>query len=84
MDLNKIDGFHQLSDREMRALIEKSGHNTGNQFSLAATLRLWYRRIRDRRQMRRDLPSFTAAVLEDFGLSRAEAERQARKPFWRA
>ena len=44
------------------------------------TLELWARRIRDRDALLR----LDDHVLKDIGLTRAEAEAQWRKPFWRA
>jgi uncharacterized protein YjiS (DUF1127 family) len=43
------------------------------------TLREWRRRVRDRRQ----LGSLSDSMLEDIGISRAEAEYLSNKPFWR-
>jgi uncharacterized protein YjiS (DUF1127 family) len=46
-------------------------------------LRLWYRRWRQRREMR-DLAIFEPdSVLADIGIDRKEAWRRARTPFWR-
>lgn len=42
-------------------------------------LRTWQQRYQGRRALR----SLDAWLLKDNGLSRAEAEREARKPFWR-
>ncbi|MEQ8603315.1 MAG: DUF1127 domain-containing protein [Marivibrio sp.] len=47
---------------------------------LIATLRLWQARVEDRARLR-DAP---AALLADIGVTRADAEREAAKPFWRA
>jgi uncharacterized protein YjiS (DUF1127 family) len=44
-----------------------------------AVLREWRRRSRDRR----DLAALDARALLDIGLSRADAEFIANKPFWR-
>jgi uncharacterized protein YjiS (DUF1127 family) len=44
-----------------------------------ATLHLW----QQRRHGRRDLRGLDDRMLRDIGLNRAEAEREARKPFWR-
>jgi uncharacterized protein YjiS (DUF1127 family) len=44
-----------------------------------ATLREWRRRIRDRGQ----LGSLSDTMLQDIGISRADAEYLASKPFWR-
>jgi uncharacterized protein YjiS (DUF1127 family) len=51
---------------------------------LFATLRLWRRRHVERARMARDLESFTPAMLEDFDMTRAEAQAMAERPFWRA
>jgi uncharacterized protein YjiS (DUF1127 family) len=44
-----------------------------------ATLCLW----QQRRHGRRDLLGLDDRLLRDIGLSRAAAEREAHKPFWR-
>ena len=44
-----------------------------------ATLREWRRRARDRRELAR----LDARMLQDIGLSHAEREFLANKPFWR-
>jgi uncharacterized protein YjiS (DUF1127 family) len=44
-----------------------------------ATLREWRRRIRDRER----LAGFDERMLQDIGLTRADAEFLSRKPFWR-
>ncbi|WP_246735962.1 DUF1127 domain-containing protein [Agrobacterium sp. a22-2] len=51
---------------------------------LVAMLGLCWRRHRERQRMQRDLPGFTDEMLRDFGLTRAQAEEQAGRPFWRA
>jgi uncharacterized protein YjiS (DUF1127 family) len=50
--------------------------------SAARTLRLWLRRYRYRRDLKRILQS-APHLIEDMGLMRIHAEREARKPFWR-
>ncbi|TGD95028.1 DUF1127 domain-containing protein [Methylobacterium nonmethylotrophicum] len=47
--------------------------------SLLQQLELWA----DRRRERRDLLNCPDALLKDVGLSRADAVREAQKPFWR-
>ncbi len=46
--------------------------------SLVATIRLWRRRA----QESQDLLDMSDAGLRDIGISRSEAWRAARKPFW--
>lgn len=42
----------------------------------------WGRRLMDRRDLRRLLDEQPDTVLADAGLTRPDAEREARKPFW--
>lgn len=51
---------------------------------LVAMLGLCRQRHRERQRMQRDLPGFTDEMLRDFGLTRAQAQEQAGRPFWRA
>ena len=44
------------------------------------TVRLWVERSRQRRA----LIAMEDRLLDDIGISRAEADREYRKPFWRA
>lgn len=46
---------------------------------LAATWRVW----RQRAEQRRQLALLDDRMLRDIGISRAAAEKEARKPFWR-
>lgn len=48
--------------------------------ALDRLLGLWESRARSRRQ----LSGLDDAQLKDIGVSRADARREARKPFWRA
>jgi uncharacterized protein YjiS (DUF1127 family) len=41
---------------------------------------IWHERVRQRRQLR----SLSTHMLRDIGLSRADVEGEASKPFWRA
>jgi uncharacterized protein YjiS (DUF1127 family) len=52
---------------------------TKHTHSPLATLREWRRRIHDRTQ----LASLSDLMLQDIGISRADAQYLASKPFWR-
>lgn len=45
-------------------------------------LRLWLRRIRERREMRELALRQPDSVLRDAGVDREEALRRSRRPFW--
>ena len=45
---------------------------------LSSLLRLWFERSRERHQ----LALLTERDLHDLGLTRIDAQREARKPFW--
>jgi len=47
---------------------------------LLATARLWQSRIEERARLK-EAPD---SLLSDIGVTRADAEREAAKPFWRA
>lgn len=51
---------------------------------LFGMLMLWRDRIRYRAELRRELLPQPDSVLEDAGMTREEAQREAFKPFWRA
>ena len=46
---------------------------------LTALIQLWWRRARDRQA----LMAMCDRSLKDFGITRYDALREARKPFWR-
>jgi|HubBroStandDraft_1064217.scaffolds.fasta_scaffold918829_2 uncharacterized protein YjiS (DUF1127 family) len=48
--------------------------------SAAATLRLWSKRIREKRALER----LDERELADFGASRSDVYAELRRPFWRA
>jgi len=52
---------------------------TGMHFHPLATLREWRRRIRDRDR----LAGLSDTMLQDIGVTRAEALHVANRPFWR-
>ena len=47
---------------------------------MLATLRIWHRRARTRRQ----LLTLDDRMLADIGVDRIDASREAAKPFWKA
>lgn len=47
---------------------------------LSGLLAVWYARLKQRQ----DLAELDPRLLRDIGVSRAEAAREAEKPFWRA
>ncbi len=47
---------------------------------LKKTLKLWYGRARQRRQLRR----LDDRLLRDIGIDRIAARRESEKPFWKA
>ncbi len=66
-----------LSRRERRhAALDALGEATARVF---ATLREWRRRSRDRAE----LATLDARMLADIGLTHADAEFLANKPFWK-
>ncbi|MEH3147910.1 MAG: DUF1127 domain-containing protein [Methylobacterium frigidaeris] len=52
--------------------------------SLRVVFALWRRRWSSRRELARELPGMTDAMLADVGLTRAEARDEVGRPFWRA
>lgn len=62
-------------DRQSLAIFSKFGGK------LTATGILF--RCLDRRKQRRELANLDDRLLRDIGISRAEAAREAAKPFWR-
>lgn len=55
-------------------------HGPGHPLArVRAALREWRRRVRDRER----LAGFDERMLQDIGLTRAEAEFLSHKPFWR-
>lgn len=51
--------------------------------SLAVRLTTMFETWAERRRQRLTLGALSDHALKDIGLSRSEAEREARKPFWR-
>jgi uncharacterized protein YjiS (DUF1127 family) len=67
----------QLSTRQARS---PANRRAGLFSRLAANLRLWRRRIDERRALAR----LTQRELADFGASTADVYRELSTPFWRA
>jgi uncharacterized protein YjiS (DUF1127 family) len=71
-------GFEDLGERNARA--RRSAHSAGNAAPrLFGALREWRRRSKGRAQ----LATLDDRMLADIGVSRADAEFLANKPFWR-
>ena len=51
----------------------------GHLYRCAATVDMWLARVQQRRMLAR----LDDRLLRDVGISRAQAEAEARKPFWR-
>ena len=62
----------------MTAMLLQMAHH-GPHNALFGTLREWRRRIHSRRE----LAGLSEAMLHDIGITRADAEYFANKPFWR-
>lgn len=79
-----IEGdYRRYEQRQLAALLGEGSRRATHFDALVATFRLWQERRRIRRQMVRDMDTFNDAMFEDVGMTRKEAEREARKPFWR-
>ena len=50
---------------------------------LVGALGLWFRRMRERRELRRVAEAYPDYLLNDVGLRREDMLREAGKPFWR-
>lgn len=56
----------------------------GKTFAHSSFLQIWWARWRLRQMLRYELLLQPDSVLEDAGLERKDAEREAAKPFWKA
>ena len=75
--------YRRYEQRELSGLLADGQRHVSGVERVLATLRVWQARRRIRRQMARDMMTYTDAMFEDAGTTRKEAEREARKPFWR-
>jgi uncharacterized protein YjiS (DUF1127 family) len=63
----------------------KSAHKDESTGQAAASmLRIWWSRWLERHRFSRALPGMADEVLADYGLTREEARKLCRRPFWRA
>jgi uncharacterized protein YjiS (DUF1127 family) len=72
MTASNLEALH----RRRAAATHGAGHILGKAL---ATLREWRRRIRGRAE----LAAMSDRMLQDIGITRAEAQYLSRKPFWR-
>jgi uncharacterized protein YjiS (DUF1127 family) len=70
--------YPPLTNSQISALPAERGHQPGLIARLVATLRLWRRRIQERRA----LAELTPRELADFGASTADVYRELNTPFW--
>jgi uncharacterized protein YjiS (DUF1127 family) len=79
-----IEGdYRRYEQRQLAGLLGEGSRHATHFDALVATFRLWQERRRIRRQMSLDMDTFNEAMFEDVGMTREEAEREVRKPFWR-
>ncbi len=67
-----------LDCTEVRTHCEEQGKPAGHLRRLMARLRRWQQLRHERQQLWR----LSDAMLKDIGLSRADVEREASRPFW--
>lgn len=79
-----IGPYKRYDNWQIAALAASGNGFRGFVLRLLSVLSLWRRRWLERRALTRDMLSFNDAMFEDFSMSRAEAQREAAKPFWRA
>ena len=65
------------------AFVKLAHDRSGCGREAGSLLRIWWARSRERRAFARELPLLADEVLEDYGLTREEARRLCRRPFWR-
>ncbi len=64
--------------------VKAAHHDGGAHRGPVWTIRVWWERWLERRWFARVLPLLADEVLEDYGLTREEARRLCRRPFWLA
>lgn len=81
---HRIGAFPRSVERSpLAALPPQFVSNRHQDVGWAALLERFIQRWRRRRALRRELLPEPDSVLADAGFTRAEAEREASKPFWR-
>ena len=76
---NYINLYKELFSFDPLGLSERVAQTPENpKTTVFSILVMWNRRIEQRRQ----LAQLSDALLEDVGMTRAEAERESKRPFW--
>jgi uncharacterized protein YjiS (DUF1127 family) len=65
------------------AMVHRGPHPAAATNGVTTLVRLWGERLKTRRELRNEILQQPDSVLADFGWSRHDALREARKPFWR-
>ncbi|WP_114009890.1 hypothetical protein [Cohaesibacter intestini] len=84
MDTRPTRPFRRIDEKELRRMMKGAPVRYIGLGTPMALIALWWNRIRERRQMARDLQTFPPEVLEDFNMTRESALKLVNKPFWRA
>lgn len=78
-----IEGeYTRYEQRQIAGLLVEAPRHVTGFAAVLATFNVWRARRQMRRAMARDMDTFTDAMIEDAGMTRNEAEREVRKPFW--
>jgi uncharacterized protein YjiS (DUF1127 family) len=79
-----IEGeYRRYEQQQLSGLLTGEHRHAPGFAAVLATLKVWQARRRIRRQMARDMQTYTDAMFEDAGTTRKESAREVRKPFWR-
>lgn len=84
MDTRPTRPFRRIDEGELRRMMDGAPARYVGLGTPMQLLGLWWNRIKERRQMARDLRHFPPEVLEDFNLTKKTALELVNKPFWRA
>lgn len=83
MNTATCDGFHATSDLRLAAPADAASRAANRGFSRLMQLLLGFEAALDRSQERKAMRGLDGHILKDIGLSVADVEREAGKPFWR-